>query len=429
MSIIGLRDTSNFVTDQRPKNWREGILLLDPNGMSPLTALTSLMKSGNTDDPEYNWWEKELADQRIDLLAANPLTGAGAPGSVVTINFAGALAGAANPVTKAGIKPGHMLLAEQTGELFLVTAVTGTTVVTVRGKGTAGSPGGTVAAVTPATTGVNPWFLIVGTAYEEGSARPVGINYDPTKRFNYTQIFRSNLEITGTAAETNLRTGDQVREAKREALLYHGVEIEKAFLFGEKVESTLNGRPWRLTQGIMSFITTLAPQNVKSFPSTGNVSLADFEIEMEKAFRFGSSEKMAFMGNRALLAIQQFARKNSTYQLMQGQKEFGMNVSRLISPFGELVLKTHKLFNQILSGLGGTTPGQFFALDTTILIVDMDRLKYRPLRGRDTKFLGDQQDRGEDAMKSGYLTEAGLELHHAKAHYIMKNVFNGIVDP
>ena len=28
----GLEDYSNFVADQRPKNYREGILLLNPNG-------------------------------------------------------------------------------------------------------------------------------------------------------------------------------------------------------------------------------------------------------------------------------------------------------------------------------------------------------------------------------------------------------------
>lgn len=54
MAINGLRTTANFVTDQRPKNWRETILLLYPNGKAPLTALTSLMKSEKTDDPEFN---------------------------------------------------------------------------------------------------------------------------------------------------------------------------------------------------------------------------------------------------------------------------------------------------------------------------------------------------------------------------------------
>lgn len=55
MAIQGLRDTSNFVADQRPQNWREGIMLLYPNGKMPLLALTSVMKSRSVDDYTFNF--------------------------------------------------------------------------------------------------------------------------------------------------------------------------------------------------------------------------------------------------------------------------------------------------------------------------------------------------------------------------------------
>src|SRR3990172_536093 len=70
MPIQGLRDTSNFVANQRPQNWREGVMLLYPNGKAPLTALTSLMKSRSVDDFTYNWWEKSLNSQRVALGAS-----------------------------------------------------------------------------------------------------------------------------------------------------------------------------------------------------------------------------------------------------------------------------------------------------------------------------------------------------------------------
>ena len=43
--------------------------------------------------------------------------------------------------------------------------------------------------------GVNPNLLCIGSAFEEGSLAPTGVNYDPTERYNYTQIFRRTLEI------------------------------------------------------------------------------------------------------------------------------------------------------------------------------------------------------------------------------------------
>ncbi len=53
MAIQGLRNAgitggtgtnNSFVAGERPLDWRTGILLLYPNGMAPLTALTSQMK-------------------------------------------------------------------------------------------------------------------------------------------------------------------------------------------------------------------------------------------------------------------------------------------------------------------------------------------------------------------------------------------------
>jgi len=44
MAIQGLRGSGNFAADERPKNWREAVLHLFPNGNVPLTALTNQMK-------------------------------------------------------------------------------------------------------------------------------------------------------------------------------------------------------------------------------------------------------------------------------------------------------------------------------------------------------------------------------------------------
>ena len=121
-----------------------------------------------------------------------------------------------------------------------------------------------------------------------------------------------------------------------------------------------------------------------------------------------------------MLAIQRAIRKNADYQLMQGQKEFGMNVSRLVSPFGELVLKTHPLFNELTSG------SDYAAVDSWLIVVDQQELHYRYVD--DTQYQAKLQDNGLDGLQSGYLTEAGLEVHFPTAHYILKNVSNGIVD-
>ncbi len=54
VGFLGMRGTGDWQTDQRPKNWREGILRLYPNGMAPLTAIMSMLGSEKTDDAEFN---------------------------------------------------------------------------------------------------------------------------------------------------------------------------------------------------------------------------------------------------------------------------------------------------------------------------------------------------------------------------------------
>ena len=68
MAIQGLRDTSNFVANQAPENWREAILRLMPNSAqaakAPLTALTSKMKTESTNSRIFHWWENSTETRR-----------------------------------------------------------------------------------------------------------------------------------------------------------------------------------------------------------------------------------------------------------------------------------------------------------------------------------------------------------------------------
>lgn len=403
MALQGLRTTTNFATDQRPKNWREGILLLYPNGKAPLTALTNLMRSKATDDPEFNWWTKLKSSQRVALSA-----------SINTAVTAIPVVSGAN-----GLKDGHLLYFEQSGEIMRVNGdpASDTSINVTRAYS-----GTSAAAITYNGAGVNPNAFIIGSAYEEGSLAPTAISYDPTKVYNYTQIFRNTLEATRTASKTNLRTGDSVKEAKREAFELHQTEIEKALIFGKPLETTLNGKPLRTTGGIIHNIDS---NNIVDQAGTA-LQMTVLEGWMERIFRYGSSEKMVFCGNSFLLGINQAVRKNSSYNIQSGVKEYGMNVTRLTCPFGELVLKTHPLFNEIG---GGTTGGTAYrSLSSWGLVVDQAELVYRYLTGDDMRYEKDLQTNGQDGMKAGYLTECGLEIHHPYSHFLIKGVTSGAAD-
>jgi hypothetical protein len=404
MPIQGLRDTSGFVTDQRPKNWREGILLLYPNGKMVLTGLTSLMKSKSTDDPEYNWWEKSLTSQRLALTTT-------ITSSSTTLSFSGGGAKA--------FRDGHLLRCEQHGEIVRVVGDASSDTALLVQRGWSGT---TASSLNPSAAGINPNWHCIGSAFEEASQAPTGVSYDPTKRYNYTQIFRNTLEMSRTAQKTRLRTGDQVKEAKRETLELHGIEQEKAYIFGQRSETTIMGKPARTTGGIISFIHA---DNIVDRAGAAT-DLEDLEGYLKRMFDYGSSEKFATMGNTALLTIQRIIRKNTSWQIHTGIKEFGMNVARLVCPFGELVMKSHPLFNQLT---GGTTGGSaYYGVDSWMLVLDMDEIIFRSMSGDDTRYEPKLETNGLDGMKSGWITEAGLEVHHPQSHFLIKGLATAAAD-
>jgi hypothetical protein len=414
MPILGMRTTANFVANQRPENWRESITLLYPSSSrvreAPLTALTSVMKTRKTDDPVFHWWEKSLNNRRFLLTAALGVTATGVAGTL-TVDAA------YNAAT--GVKLNDLLFVEGTGEILRVSADPTATnsIPVIRGV----QVGGSGLALDPAIAGTNPYVMVIGSAFEEGSQAPTGVNFDPTERFNYTQIFRSTLEGTRTAMRTRLRTGDQVNEAKRECLEYFSVDMEKGFWFGKRGTTTVNGKPWRMMDGVFQQIANVSSANIISLAGadvTAGVDMDWLMARMRDWFRFGSSEKMFFAGGGALLTLGEIVRKNSDLTIQSGIKEYGMEVTKITTPFGQLTGVVHPLFSQMQGGTNGGTA--FNSYDTALAILDMDNVRY--VYFDDVQYQKDLTPIGLDGVKSGYLAEVSIELSHPISHFLVKNL-------
>lgn len=408
MAIQGLRTTADFLVDgQRPKNWREGIMKLYPNGGATLTALTAMMKERKVDDPEYNWYERELTSRRFQLGANVANTAA-----QTLLTFDGV-----RDVKE--LKAGDMLWAEESGEIVKVAVDPVNTTQVLVDRGFAGS---TTAAIIYNGAGVNPNFVVMGSAYEEASLPPTGVALDPVKRNNYTQIFRQTLEMSRTAQKTRLRTGDQVKQAKADTLELLSMDMERAFLFGKKSEATQNGKPIRTTDGIITRITADAPGNIITASATTDMD--DMESYFQTIFAYGSDEKIALVGNQALGVLNALVRKNSAYTISGVVKEYGMNVQRFVSPFGELALKRYTLFNNLG---GGTTGGAaYYGPSSWALILDAKELTYTYFD--DIEYEQKLEANGLDGMKSGYIGECSIEVHNSKTHALIKALKAGVAD-
>lgn len=402
MAFLGMRGTGDWVANQRPENWREMVLYLYPNGQAPLTAMLAKMGSEATNDPIFHWWQKALPDQRAAI------TGVYTDSGLTTAYVSGGAAGdtlyvkmSAADVAK--FKAGHQIL------LRVATAL----VTDVNAKVTAATANGASSYLTVKLleaddngAGVSKDLsdatdvLVIGTIHPEGDTAPSSLMYDPTEYSNYTQIFRTALEHTRTAMKTKLRTGDAVKQAKKEALELHSVEMEKAFIFGVKSSGTgSNGKPERTSGGIKSFLSSNVSDYTKQTGTATWLAAGEEWLDsmFEQIFRYGTGEKIAFCGSGALLGINRLAKQNGTFELTAKTKSYGVQVLEWLTPFGTVHLKTHPLFS-----FNAT-------MRNSMLICEPSNFKYRYVD--DTKYKPSIQANDLDGEKSEYLTEAGLEVH------------------
>lgn len=397
MAIQGLRNTANFGTDVRPKNWREGILLQKPNGMFPLFALTSQMRKEVVDDPEYNWFEKCLNARRLI-----PSSSVNSSATSISVTAGAKL-----------VSKNTMLFDEATKEILFVSASPESDTALTVTRGFAGT--------TAASIATTDRLLVIGTAFPEGSKAPIGLAYDPYKRYNKCQIFRRTTAITGTASKTKVRTGDEWREAKRECAEYISIDIEQAMWFSKQSETTLDGQPIRTMDGVMNQIDAGNTIDCSAAYPNG-VSFDDLQVLIKDIFKYGSSEKMCFCGDLFLLTLQQIIQQtpHCVWVFDSSKKEYGMDVTRLKTSFGTLVFKTCPLFNLSTSDFSGDTP--IYGYDSHGFILDMEQVRYVYLDGRDLHFEDKLEETGEDAKKSGYIAECSIKVAHKENHFHIANL-------
>lgn len=423
-AFYGMRGTADW-TDAafRPKNWRETVLYLYPNGDTPLTALTSVMKSERTTDPEFYWFTKGLPAQGgvvTNIYTDQEMSEAYAGSGVAT----NTLYVKTPAETAQHCRAGHVVLLRDASD-YSVDVVAKVLAVTVNGANSR-------ITVTLLEADDNSsdgdlsdcdTLLIIGSVNAEGASMPRAVSYDPVKFYNKTQIFRTPLEITRTARKTKLRTYDQYKEAKREALQMHSIEMEKAFLWGIMTEVTGdNGKPERTTKGLINWIreaaangatisdytqddtySTEAGSGGKTWLERGEAWL---DVICEHLFRYGSDERMAYVGSGVLLAINQLVKANSMsrFELNTKSGAFGIKVVEWVTPFGVIYMKRHPLFSY-----DATTRN-------TMVVFDPKDLVYRYID--DTTFYGSQENKVSssgnrvDGTLEEYLTEVGLEFHH-----------------
>jgi len=411
-----------WATDERPKTFRQKILQLNPNGDAVLTAITSMMNNEKTTDPEFAWWEKQLPLQGgtanfYTTEDGTSATSSPAVGTVVYAKVSSTVAAHFRVGQAAASRTGYNASKSILGK-----------VVSVKINGSDSRIGlKLLEADSSDYLATADYIGVAGNINPEGSTIPDVIGYKPVKKSNYTQIFRNPYQLTRTAKSTNLRTGDPWQRLRQEQLMLHGLDIERALIWGQASENVgTNGEPERTTRGILNFIkdaTYGAPENMISFRDSSDSEFTgqtwadkgmDFvDRYLEHLFQYGSTEKLCLCGTGFLRALNRLARAHGHVNVTSGQTTFGLQVTRWLTPFGSVYFKTHPLFarNESDRWMG------LFMEPKNLVIRVMQDTTLKTDQGVDVAGTV-----GYDGQKEEYLAELGLELHHPKTFMVWSGV-------
>ena len=368
------------------------IALLDANNAPLMTLLMKLRKS-KASQPKFEWQE--------DVF----------PAQATAIQTADASANDTTVVVTAGTgsygRPGDLWWNVESDEIMYIQSVTTDTWTVIRGVG----------GTTPTINSVAQEIYYIGNAMPMGWTARAPLTTVISQPYNYCQLFKESFEVTGTLDATTLYGGADRSYLRRKHGDLHKRDIEKTFWFGDRdliatdeaatyMATTYTGA--YMTRGVTKWIETAPAGNVHSNDTI--LTEDEFCGYLQTDFRYGNGVKFMFCSPLALTVISSWGRDK--LQVVPRDTTFGINITRYISPHGELNLINNKM-------LGDITDADDEAQNPSksSYILDIEQLKYRYLR--DTRLEMGIQENDRDSLQDQYMTECGLEFSLPKHHSVI----------
>jgi hypothetical protein len=380
--ILGQRNTTNVEQSTRRLDIGSEIALLDPDS-TPFTALMNRINSQRAFSPKFQNFEDKLPPRK-DLVNGAVLVGAG---TAVVDNAA-------------YFNVEDLVLNTRTNEMVRVTAVnTGTNTLTItRGVGS-----------TAAAMNDNDELYILSSAAMEGDVSKQARSTTPTVVTNYTQIHRDPVDESNTALAsdfvTELHDWDYVKKVKG---IQHAIKIEAAAWWGKPSE--VGSPAVRTSGGFFHF-----QGSTNQVDAGGTFTETELWSGARTTFRHGTKRKLMFAGGLVVQVMNQFAQ--SKVQTRQGDTTYGLAITDYVTPFGQLSVVYHPLFDDtdVYQGYGA--------------IVDMVAVAKKYLHGqrakkgpRDTHFVEQIQEADRDGEKGEYKSEVGVKIGQPERHGIFSGV-------
>lgn len=379
-NITGVRTTNNILQNRRVVDMAKQIALLDPNE-GPLLSFLKLAKNNSrcVYNPKFEWLEDDLMETWSSVTEAHT-------NAATTIKTAdGSI-----------FRVGDIVKVPATGECMLVGAVDANNLTVTRGYGS----------TTAAAINDDAELLIIGSAMAENSnGREIKSTVE-SNGYNYTQIFRTPIALSGTEAASKLHGGRDRAYQRRKASLEHKRDIARALYFGERKEDVSGATPRRTMGGLIEF---LAGASIAFDSSSRPLTYRNFDSQVAaEAFRYGSKEKLLIAGPNLASAINSWSESRLVSDIDE-DATYGIRVKNLITTYGDLKVIYDPLLEGSYKGYG--------------FVLDPENIRYAYLDGRDTKLYTDIQDNDIDGVIDEYLTECSLELRLPQTHMMITGCY------
>lgn len=393
----GVFNTTKNPSELNARSFAGTILRRFPNGSAPLFGLTSKSGRSRAKQSTHGYFSKTM--MFVSVLSSAALVGA------TTLVF---------PST-AGMAQYQVLTNLRTKENVRISAVTnGTDIVVERAFGR----------VVAAAVNVSDRWILVGTAFPEGSSRPAARRMTTVYIPNFTQIFRDAWALTDTARASMSEQGyDNVSESRQDCMAFHSSSIESAMLWGQPKMDTSGAQPVHATQGIYDAIAQYVPSHINAAAATTNYSQLVTLVEpaFESSANVGNPTSRLLVGDAlAMKVITDIGRKSGQVQIMQSETSFGMKYTSFSMYKGSFSMLEHPLMNGL-------------SMTGTAFIIDMPAVKLAYMDGRDTKpeeygTGGKITENGVDALGGSLTTELAVELINPYACAVITGLTAGAAD-
>jgi hypothetical protein len=292
-------------------------------------------------------------------------------------------------------RAGDQIQADGSAEVMLVTAVnTGTSTLTVtRGYG----------ASTPAALSNGLTLNILGNAALEGDTADAARFTARTRKTNYTQIFSSTVEVSGSElAVRQLAVQDELDYQKQQRLRELLRDLENCVINGRNAAASPEGSASvrRTMKGLVAFCTSNSfVPGAGGFPSDASLTEDQLNQALREIWKSSNGHvDLIVVNGQEKRAINSFVGTNRRYG--PNEKTFSNLVSQYESDYG--------VCRVVLSRWVPTG---------TVLLLDSGRIDVMPLSGRSFQYkpLGVTGDR-ESGQVIGEYT---LELRNENAHGVI----------